>query len=675
MALNGKPADRDNQSSTTRSWARAIAGEAWLLGLVFTSALAVRLIYLVESSKGLLFSVGGLDSVGYQLRAVGFADGSWPAEAAFFWAPGYSFFLGLLYTLFGDSTVVVKIIQMIIGSLSCCLVFLIARMVFEDRIIAVVSALICCLYGPLIYFDGQIVTANLDVFLQLSLIAFLLLYKKTQRWAWVPLAGLAAGLSAVNRGGVLLFVPLALIWLHRCGAERKLNRSLLAGALFVLPIVMLLMPVSIHNLENDVASSPRSHLPENSPERRISLISYNLGINLYLGNSWADRDVIQATHPLCFIHYKMIFDEPVYEGVPTYSGRSKYLVRKTLRQIVSSPLDWLKRIGLKLFRLINGAEIPRNTDIYVERNYSWVLTALLWKRGLAFPAGLLIPLALSGLVLAWKQRNDHMLLLFALFAQAGFALIFFVTSRYRLPMIPLLAVYAGYALRVLYLRWTREGARGLRVVAVLLVGTFILSNLSVGKMSSNHHPFEYTHLGNVYRSKGEAEKAHDFYQQALDVDPTYASAHFSLAFLNRRKGDNYRAIDHLRRGLEVAPMDPVSNRLLGRLLAERGELEKAAIYYREALKHAPKFSLAQLELAQVNRRLGRLVEATVQYEELLAGSPNDIQARYELALVYHQRKMFKEAIDQLEKVIEIQPEHQKARSALQLVLEKSVTAE
>jgi tetratricopeptide (TPR) repeat protein len=675
MALNGKPADRDYPSSTTRSWARIVAHEAWIFGLIFILALAVRLTYLVESSKGLLFNVGGLDSVGYQLRAVGFADGTWPAEAAFFWAPGYSFFLGLLYTLFGDSTVVVKIIQTIIGSLSCCLVFLIARMVFEDKIIAVVSAVICCFYGPLIYFDGQIVTANLDVSLQLSLIAFLLLFKKTQRWVWVPIAGLAAGLSAVNRGGVLLFVPLVLVWLHCFVAERKLKRSLLAGALFVVPVVVLLMPVSIHNLENDVASSPQSLPPEKSPQRSISLISYNLGINLYLGNSWADRDVIRATHPLCFIHYKMVFDEPVYEGVPTYSGRSKYLVRKTLRQIASDPLDWLKRIGLKLFRLINGAEIPRNTDIYVERNYSWILTALLWKRGLAFPAGLLIPLALSGFVLAWKQRNNHMLLLFALLAQAGFALIFFVTSRYRLPMIPLLAVYAGYALRVFYLRLTREGARGLQLVAVLLVGAIVVSNLSVGKMTSNHHPFEYTHLGNVYRSKGEAEKAHDFYHKALDVDPTYASAHFSLAFLNRRKGDNYRAIDHLRRGLKVAPMAPVPNRLLGRLLAERGDLQGAEVYYRQALKHAPKFSLAQLELAQVFSRSGRLVEATTQYEKLLAESPNDIQAHYELALVYQQQNMFKEAIHHLEKVIEIQPEHQRARNALQLVLEKSATAE
>jgi hypothetical protein len=61
----------------------------------------------------------------------------------------------------------------------------------------------------------------------------------------------------------------------------------------------------------------------------------------------------------------------------------------------------------KARELVSGAEIPRNTSIYPDRKYSVVLRALLWKHGLAFPSGLIIPFGLAGIWLVRRSLRAH----------------------------------------------------------------------------------------------------------------------------------------------------------------------------------------------------------------------------------------------------------------------------
>ncbi len=46
----------------------------------------------------------------------------------------------------------------------------------------------------------------------------------------------------------------------------------------------------------------------------------------------------------------------------------------------------------------------RDQDIYPFRQYSPLLSLLVWKKWLAFPFGLLLPLALLGMALALRRR-------------------------------------------------------------------------------------------------------------------------------------------------------------------------------------------------------------------------------------------------------------------------------
>ena len=96
---------------------------------------------------------------------------------------------------------------------------------------------------------------------------------------------------------------------------------------------------------------------------------------------------------------------------------------------------------ISLFLFWHGDEIGRNQDIYFWRNYSTVLAATLWKGGIAFPFGIIAPLALLGLLLSGRRQE---FVLFAVFVGVYCLSVvaFFPTARYRAPLLPLLVFFA-----------------------------------------------------------------------------------------------------------------------------------------------------------------------------------------------------------------------------------------
>ena len=147
--------------------------------------------------------------------------------------------------------------------------------------------------------------------------------------------------------------------------------------------------------------------------------------------------------------------------------------------------------------------------------------------------GFLAPLALLGIVLtgrAWRR-------LVPLYAMLGTVLatqlIFFVLSRYRMPAVPLLAIFGAAGLVQLLdavhaRRWKRlAGAASLLVAASFVIHQPILrEDLSVA----------YYNLGNRYRDLEQWERAIDAYHESLRRNAGYISAHNNLAIAYERSG-------------------------------------------------------------------------------------------------------------------------------------------
>lgn len=687
-------AGQGKKTSATRSlW--------WVPVGIFCYALVVRLIFLVENLNIPFFNYRGIDARAYHQMAVGFTEGTWPDGQVFSWPPLYPLFLGLLYKTIGQNAAILRILNAILGSVSCVLVYFIARTIFSSRFVPVVAAVICCLCGTMVYFDGQLLSGNLDVLLELLIIWFLLFASRRRQIGWWILTGLAIGLSAINRGAILLFVPIILFWMYmvsryQWGLESK--SEVLAfwktAIALLLSVGLIVFPVVLHNIRYDravVDKKPASVGLKQFISSGFLPIASNLGINFYLGNHWELRKVNNIEHPEFFAVYERIENEPAEKGIESALAQSRYLVRQSLIHIFEKPIDFIKLMGLKVFQLFNGAEIPRNANLYAFRQYSFILSILLWKRIIAFPSGLIIPLGLVGIFLSRDLWRKHFLLLGCLVIQSIFILAFFVTARYRLPVIPLLAIYAAFALRA-FIRYVKQSAkRNATVPVVLLVVLVLFCNSFTGKMEADHGYSEYINLGNTLLSESKIDEAILYYNEALKLAPDLSEAHinlgnalvkkgeinhaiihynkaleyktdcfeahYGLATALVKQGENNEAVEHYTVSLQLKPDQPEVHYNLANVLMEEGKLNEAVVHYNEALKLRPDYLEAHSNLAKALAKQGKLVEAIQHWQQLVQLNPQEWVLHSNLGTAYRRLGKLDKAIMHWEQALRLKPDH------------------
>ena len=181
-------------------------------------------------------------------------------------------------------------------------------------------------------------------------------------------------------------------------------------------------------------------------------------------------------------------------------GAGLPLLRGARHGVCRARAGRVPRLQVRKLRLLaGGAEIPRNQELYPARAWSPVLWVLLWKvPGLAFPFGLLLPLAAVGLGVAWRRAP----VLAASVVLLGLAVAaFFVTGRYRAPLVPLLAVFAAAGVR-----WAAIEASGRARVAAgaVAVGVYLLANLGQGPMPRPDERRRRAGPGALARARGPA---------------------------------------------------------------------------------------------------------------------------------------------------------------------------
>jgi tetratricopeptide (TPR) repeat protein len=595
--------------------------------VLFFIALAIRLIYLWEDRSNPFYEYGNIDSIHYKIFANDFSKYGILPNDVFFWGPGYPFFLSFIYATFGNTTIITKIVQSIIGSLTCVLVYLIGKKLFKAEHIPHVAAMICCLYGPLIYFDLQIVSANLEVFLDIFAI-YLLLASSNATAIWLLIvAGIVIGISTVTRGGIVLFVPFIVLWIF-LNAKRKSeeyytnlcqehqNRHIILWTLsrttaILIPMILIISPVTVRNVVQEVkleernrndlnsASSYHRRIIEKILSRDYVSVSSNVGLNLYLGNEWSLRNINNVNHPLCFTYYKNLLDEPYFNNVTTASQHNQYFIKKALSTILKDPVSYIKLLGMKVKRLISGVEISRNSNIYADRKYSSIMSITLSNNFIAFPSGIIIPLGLTGMLLLVREWRKHFLLLSFVSTQCLFILSFFVTSRYRVPIIPIVAIYAVYALYYIY-NGIRERCYKKYIASFILTVCFaILSNAYVEKEDDNHGAYEYNNAAMLEMREGNYDIAFEHYKKALDIDPNYAPVLFSLGDYYEKRHITKAAIKYYEKGLSIAPMDITANMKLGEIYYSTGNANNAINRFKEVLKYQPMNREARDRLASI----------------------------------------------------------------------------
>ena len=101
------------------------------------------------------------------------------------------------------------------------------------------------------------------------------------------------------------------------------------------------------------------------------------------------------------------------------------------------------------------------------------------------------------------------------------------------------------------------------------------------------YPQTYLFLGDVWRSRGDNEKAIEAYQQTLKLSPGQALAWSALGYIYAQQGNLTEAISANQKVTQLSPRDAASWRNLAILYQQTNQIQPALDAAQEALRYAP----------------------------------------------------------------------------------------
>ncbi|MBN2020500.1 MAG: tetratricopeptide repeat protein [Sedimentisphaerales bacterium] len=143
----------------------------------------------------------------------------------------------------------------------------------------------------------------------------------------------------------------------------------------------------------------------------------------------------------------------------------------------------------------------------------------------------------------------------------------------------------------------------------------------------------YYNLGNLYLSKQWLKEAAVQYQSAIKAKPKYVKAHANLAVAFATIGRLDEAIVNFRRVTELDPNNPDGFFNLAGALTDKGLIDEAVENLKKAVELAPMDIVARLDLAKLFMQKGQIKQASTELEQVLKIDPNNPAAQAGLTMI------------------------------------------
>lgn len=352
-----------------------------------------------------------------------------PGEPIGIILPVYPSFLAAIYSIFGHSLVVVRIMQTLISSLSCILVFVIAKNLF-NKTTAIFSGLLTALSPAMVYLAGALMNETLFIFIILSAMFFAVKFIKTNSLKDNIYFSIFMCIAMLTKELMLPFVFFLIIWyLIICGSFKK---ALVNSSVSILVIVLLFMPWAIRNYK--VYKDP------------MPFISV-AGKTLWEGNhpSAKGYHVIPGDKDWEALGLKKPKYTPWgWESDMTEAKRRKLYTRRAIDWLIRHPKHFLKLIPLKFIYFWGPIT---QTSSKTAKRFTFVYSAFY---------SIILIFAIFGIILS-RKRFKGLLLIYLLFIYFTIgACISIAITRYRLPLEPFYIMLASYSMSKLFSKFVIE---------------------------------------------------------------------------------------------------------------------------------------------------------------------------------------------------------------------------
>jgi tetratricopeptide (TPR) repeat protein len=695
------------------------------LGLL---ALGLRLTYVWQVAGTPLVAPEELDPGFYYGWAKQIASGAWLGTQPFVQSPLYAYFLALVIKLVGPDVGRILAVQAVIGCGTVLLTYVAGRRLF-GHLHGLLAGLLIALYGPFIFFEGMVMKTFLSPFLTVLLLILLDRAREASEAALPApggaggpgpgratrlflLAGIVYGLTTLDRDNFILLAPaLALLafWLRgglrrpgdAAGRRTAFAAGLRAAGAFTLGTVLMVAPVTLRNW---VVS------------KELVLLTTGGGEVFFIGNNEEANGL--------YVPPPFVRPDPKYEHADfiarasEISGRtlspmesSWFWFRQGMQFVTGEPLLWGRLLVRKMVHFWNFYELPDNLDYSILQIFSpllgllngafpppgWPAFSLPTGRGwlpvrlhLYSTFGTVAPLGLLGIVLtrrSWRRLVPAYVLLFGYMATV---LLFFNFARFRVPVVPILALFAAESLcaigRVLRRAWglavafaARSGdmveraralrpGRGQAAAILLLVASLSLINAEFPRGVVPAIEQALT-IGNTYYAQLDPEKALRSYTTGLillgEGPPGPAGdalirglgpAVTREALLREleveavARGPQFKGIHiGIHHGIGIALVQQAQTLLdQGKRPEALPLLDRAIAQFNEALRLSPAYLLSIRKMARAYLLKGDNAQAIEWLQKGLDLWPEDLQARLELAEILYKGGDFKRALRHLD---------------------------
>lgn len=576
----------------------------WIALLLCLLSLGLRVDWHLAFRELPLYHAPAIDEALHWEWAQELAAGEGSPERPYFRAPGYPWWLGLLQRG-GLGLAGLRWAGTLLGLLSLGLVTGLAWRTL-GRTSALWTLALCGLSGAWIYYEPQLLLEHQVLFLlAAATLAWLRLREHAPGWADL-LWGLLLALAAWTRPNALLLAPWALCLLLRLPEswDLRLKRLTLFGLGWLPP---LLLVAGLNGW----------------PGSGVFLASQG-GVNLWIGNNpqadgrsavlpgvghaWEREDATRlATQAL--------------GHSPTPGEEDAYYRRLAV--------DWswghlpaaLSLSVRKAAWLLGPRELGNNTSppsLAARRPWMGALLALSWGC-LAWPG-------LLGLALGFPRHAAlRRWLTGAVLLYAASFLPFFLTGRFRLPLLALLAWPAADLLAFLgtargpdWIRWLK-GLPAWRLglaggVALCLACAWLFEARQLGPDQERAQAgWQEFQLGNAWLRLDKPDSARVAFEGALRLAPALPEVRLNLGILESVRQPE-RAESLFLAELQVDPASAKAWNNLGGLRLGRAEVEGARECFRQALRLRPGLADARwnLGLAACSAGLAALQEGRLE---------------------------------------------------------------
>lgn len=584
--------------------------------IIILIAILVRVSNLLLVSDNPFFEDPIMDEKYHVEWAEDIASEGLLTRIPFYRAPAYPYSLGAIFAMFGKGFVVPRIYGLLLGSLSCVLIFLIGSTVFSKKV-GFLAGVIMAFYPMHLYFDYMLLTVGLEITACLLSTWLLFLWFKKNNKLYLFLSGLSLGLAIITRPNFLVLIPIMLliILLNKSTPFRKrLNQSIM----YCIGLAPLIITVACVNIVFG---------------KDFVLLAYNGGINFYFGNNpfsngWTASSV--DIHPSWWggVRDAIMVAQRNLGRVLRPSEISNYWFGRGLQYIVSNPIQWIGLMVKKTYLFFNSFELSNNQSIYGFSRFSFLL------RNPILNFGIIFALAVWGSIAAFKKKYMKFLLL-TILVYAFSVIVFLITARYRMPVVPFIILIASYAIFWFIDQFKHKKFKPAVIALIICISIFAFSqtdlygthvvnyeliHVSIGNRyfaQQNHDraiqeyekAIEYnpqmwealTALGNTYMAQHEYDKALETYNKSLSIHEN-VDALCKKGIIYSLRGNRGAGEQYLLRAFELDPKNPEVFYYAAMHYIYYQELRKALISFKKALEYYPDPEYSQ----SINYNIGKL---------------------------------------------------------------------